>query len=767
MKETIKKWLLGNTEEKANLGEIIAPIYKEVPPAPKTGKFITEGFQSWAYIAISAIADEVMSAELELYRKKGTEWTPIEDHQALDLINKPNSFQTKEEFFWLLTAYLLAEGEAPVVLDKAKNPTSMVLVNPEKMEVLTSKEDLVTGYRIMQSDGRRVDVPKDEVVFFKLPSVLTPFRGSGVLKHISQTLDLDNFTEEYLRMFFFNSARPDMVITTDQSLKQDIVDRFRRQWERMYKGLKNSHKLAILTNGMKPVEIGSKMSDIQITETDSKIRDKVLAAFKVPKSVLGITEDVNRANGENSDRVFARRAIKPKLLIIQAQLNQFLLPKFSEGMNLWYEFENPVKEDDLLKVQIRQANITAGIRTANEYREEDGLDPVEEEPVGIVDQEDTSSEDDPKEDNTKKSALEVIMKSMLVKSQDRMFDDAEVEVFHNDKIVISDDIEARYAVALNANFERQKKEILKGLDGRKKLKSIDGFDTVKEEEILAEISIPFIDEMIKRQAVLAAALLGEFPLIDDQDARVRAYVNNSTLKLGKEATETTTKDVQSLIKIWSEAGLGIADLKKDIKNYFNDTKRADLIARTEISRAAGFATEETYKEGGAIGKKWITAPDERVCQFCREMDGKIIDIGKNFWDKGDSMVGEDGGTLKFGYTGIPAFPLHPACRCDLVPIFNQELLKEQSDYKLKNEKRQEFLAKEEELSKRLIELKSLDDERKKIGEKEVGIEAREHAVETFYSETKSKLEEDARNLKELQEQLKNDIAEVEKIRQSM
>jgi HK97 family phage portal protein len=703
IKSTVRKWLLEErAETKADLGQIITPAYKDVPPPPKSGKFLTEGLQSWAFIAISAIADEIISTNLNLFKKNGKEWDEVEEHQVLSLMDKPNSFQTREEFMWLLTVYLLAEGEAPVVLDKAKNPTSMVLVNPEHLEVVTSEKDLVSAYKLTLSNGQRKEIKAEEVVFFKLPSVATPFRGTGVLKYISASLDLDNFTEEYMRQFFFNSARPDIAITTDQSLTQAVVDRFKSQWQKMYKGVKNSHRMAVLTNGMKIQDIGSKLNELQMNETDNRIRDKVLAAFKVPKSVLGIIEDVNRANGENADRVFARRAVKPKLLMIQAQMNQFLLQKFSDGHNLWFEFDNPVQEDELLKAQIRQANITAGIRTAAEYREEDGLDPIEEKQTDPMPEEDNQKDN---QEKNKLSPLATVLKNMISKSHDRMFADEEKEKFHSEKIVMSDDIEARYKDRLNLNFKRQKNEILKSLEGKRKKQQIFfSFDTEKEAEAMAEISIPFIEETIGRQASLAAALLAEEPLISVFDDAVKAFVSRSTLKLGYEATETTEKDIKRIIEDWANAQAGISELKKSIREYFDDSKRAENIARTEVSRAAGFATEQTYKEAGVIGKQWITAPDERVCQFCHEMDGKIIGIGKNFWNKGDSMIGEDGGRLSFDYTGVSSFPLHPQCRCDIVPVFNPELVKEVPEYQVKHGAMSRLLDQEDSLRKKEVEV---------------------------------------------------------------
>jgi hypothetical protein len=105
-----------------DIGQVIAPYFREIPPNMKAGEYLTEGFRSWAYIAINAIADEIATNELTLYQQSGAEWLEVENNPILDLFYKPNSLQTKEEMLWLITVYLLSEGEAPLLLNNALEP---------------------------------------------------------------------------------------------------------------------------------------------------------------------------------------------------------------------------------------------------------------------------------------------------------------------------------------------------------------------------------------------------------------------------------------------------------------------------------------------------------------------------------------------------------------------------------------------------------------------------------------------------------------------
>jgi len=278
---------------------------------------------------------------------------------------------------WLTTLFLLAEGEAPWYLNSKKNPTEMVLLNPERLSIVFSDTDIIGSYKYRTTKGTEQNIDAENIVFLKLPSYNTPFRGMGVLKYIAQTLDVDNFIEEYLRVFFYNDTTPGAVLQTEQVLNNDIVKRLQNQFREKFGGIKNKHKMAVLESGLKWQKTSANLNELELRSVNEWLRDKVLSAFKVPKSVLGIIDDVNRANGENSDRVFAKRAVQPKMKIIEAQINKFLLPKFSEGKNLWDEFEDIVLPDRLSEAQIDQIYLLAGVITKNEVRERLGYEQIE------------------------------------------------------------------------------------------------------------------------------------------------------------------------------------------------------------------------------------------------------------------------------------------------------------------------------------------------------------------------------------------------------
>jgi SPP1 gp7 family putative phage head morphogenesis protein len=104
-------------------------------------------------------------------------------------------------------------------------------------------------------------------------------------------------------------------------------------------------------------------------------------------------------------------------------------------------------------------------------------------------------------------------------------------------------------------------------------------------------------------------------------------------------------------------GWGAEKIAREIRNNVDGNNnmgiiRARTIARTEVINAYNQSKMNMYKQAGLSQYEWLTALDERTCEECVALDGKVFDIGS-----GD----------------VP--PLHPNCRCCTVPV-KEEILGE-------------------------------------------------------------------------------------------
>lgn len=107
-------------------------------------------------------------------------------------------------------------------------------------------------------------------------------------------------------------------------------------------------------------------------------------------------------------------------------------------------------------------------------------------------------------------------------------------------------------------------------------------------------------------------------------------------------------------------GLDPKKVAHQVGNYagFLHRQRALRIARTELSFAYNYGQFEAIRQaqeqgyfGGEVVKVWMTADDERTCDFCGPLDGQVIGLEETF----------PGLTDKLPNIFVP--PAHPQCRC--------------------------------------------------------------------------------------------------------
>jgi len=254
----------------------------------------------------------------------------------------------------------------------------------------------------------------------------------------------------------------------------------------------------------------------------------------------------------------------------------------------------------------------------------------------------------------------------LIKILNRLSKSRE-QIFWEKQIKVEERFEKKFKKELVTIFNKQRKKVLAKLE-RKSIK-VDIprvlLDVSKESKEFLIVFPPILREIIKEEGGLAFQQIGMDGEIDLENLRVTGFLKSNTIKFSTEVNKYTNKRIRTVLAAGIAEGESIPKLVKRINGVFdNCTKsRAFAIARTESSRAMNFATEEAYIESGVVeGKRWLTAFDERTCLECSSLDGKLVDLGDNFFDKGDEFLG-----LKLDYEDVGHPPLHSRCRCTLVP----------------------------------------------------------------------------------------------------
>lgn len=344
------------------------------------------GSNGTLYSTVSRYANATSQVCWELYRKSRTgnpeDRKPVTSHLALDVWAMPNPFTPQQQFVEASQQHVELVGECWwIVQSNAFGwPESLWLVRPDRMAPVPSSSQGIAGYTYRGPDGEQIPLGLDEVIWCKMPNPADPGptgRGLGAAQTILAQVEGVAFSAQWNRNFFANSAVPGGVITVPTSLSDESFNRLRMQWRDRHQGVGNAHRVAIIEGGATWTD-GPTQKDMEFVELLNTSRDVIREAYAMPKFMLGLVDDVNRATADASSASFGSWGLVPRLERLKQALNVRLLPMFGPTghgtgqADVEFDYADPVPPDTASETAELTARATAysTLRSA-------GVDPVD------------------------------------------------------------------------------------------------------------------------------------------------------------------------------------------------------------------------------------------------------------------------------------------------------------------------------------------------------------------------------------------------------
>lgn len=704
---------------------------------------LLKSYQGWVFVNVSTIARSVSRIDLVLYSTKVVagqiEYDEVSDHPLLDLLGRFNEMTSATDGIYMTQAHLELAGDTFWYIDGVgKAAKNIYLLEPDNVTVKSEVDGEgvhITGYEYkITVDGKSASALylPEEIIHFKVPNPDNAVRGKSVVEAAATTIDTDTMAEEYTKNLFINGALQKFILSTDKAISEQDMKRLETQMQKNYGGFTNAYKTLILSGGLAPSKISETNRDMEFSLLSQWTRDKITSMFGNNKAVLGITEDVNRANAEATIDNWLKENIKPKMQRLVDTLNEFFIPQFGDQYVLGFEDPAPENRGDAVdEVVSLFANATShAVMSLNEARERVDLDSTgnaeDDIPPGSADAPDPPAPvaqqlpPDPKE--VPKALLNVNLKGHLrrrgvykevqryrdkqalkltlketAKGMLRPMVEKKIKAAHNHEH--TDKPAARPEAVMRGSKDFTQPELLsywKKIDyissSHEKLfrQQVIRFLEQLEVKVMAVVSVvgtkgtktvapelfDFDEELTSGIALFVPVvsdivnLAGEaaYKLVKRKQTEAKSYKPGVTI--GNQIREHVeffvksilTTDKDRLGKVLAE-GVDNGDsndvISRSIKDTFGDIKKyqSEKVARTETIRASNMAAEDAFKQSGVVeAKEWLTAGDDLVDDECEAFDSDVVELGADFGE------------------GDP--PLHPNCRCVIIPVLSDSVDKE-------------------------------------------------------------------------------------------
>ncbi len=284
---------------------------------------------SAVYAAVRVLAETVASLPLHVYERTPGGKSRAVDHPIYNLLhNTPNPEITPFTFFETTQAHVTLWGNAYMEIQRTRSgrPVALWPLLPDRTrpDYSTATKRYLTQLWGGNGLGETIILPAEDVLH--VPGLGFDGRiGYSPIalqrRNIGASLATDDFTARY----FGNGSRPGGVLEHPNKLDKAGRENLRESWERSQGGLANSHRVAILEEGMKWNQTSIPNDDAQFLETRKFQVSEIARMFRVPPHLIGDLERSTNNNIEQQSLEFVIYSLRPWLVRWEQALSRSLL----------------------------------------------------------------------------------------------------------------------------------------------------------------------------------------------------------------------------------------------------------------------------------------------------------------------------------------------------------------------------------------------------------------------------------------------------------
>lgn len=326
---------------------------------------------------VTALAGDVGQLSLKLFRRLDRGKELASDHPLYFLLHsQPNSEMSAAVFQETLMGHLLTWGNAYAEIEWGADgyPVALWPLLPDRMAVQRKNGTLFYEYR---PDGVRT-VPIPAWRMLHIPGLsYDGVVGYSPIRLAMQTLSGDRATAEFGWRFFANGARPGVILKHPGRLSADAAGRIRASWNDLYSGVGNSHRAAVLEEGMDIATLGIPPDEAQFLQTRQFSKREIAAIYQVPLQRIGDVETATYASSEQFSRDYMQFSLNRWLKRFeQAAASKLLVGEERREYLVEFERNALINTQTSERFAAYATAIQSGVLTPNEARERENLNPM-------------------------------------------------------------------------------------------------------------------------------------------------------------------------------------------------------------------------------------------------------------------------------------------------------------------------------------------------------------------------------------------------------
>ena len=332
--------------------------------------------QSTVFACVRILSEVIAQLPIKVQTKQAGQWVDAAEHKALELLNRPNEWQTGHEFIAFLVVWAELRGNGYYYKSKDGRNTVRRLLPVQADNVEVGHTDNYNLQYKVTNGNVKGEFGADSIFHFRNFSS-DGYVGLSTISQMRNTIGLSLSMEQHGSKLFSNGAQPGLMITAP-SATDEQVKALQKKLDDKYAGSGNAHRTMILRGDMKAEKLSMSNTDAQFIEAQHLTKQEIASAFGVPLFILNDTQkSTTWGTGlEQQLRAFKTLSLGPRLNRLAQTLARELLSSRERGQSRFiFDTDALTLGDFKDRMDGYRSGIESGVLNPNEAREVEGRNP--------------------------------------------------------------------------------------------------------------------------------------------------------------------------------------------------------------------------------------------------------------------------------------------------------------------------------------------------------------------------------------------------------
>ena len=359
---------------------------------------------STVFACVRILSDNVATLPLDTMRRIGGVPRPVRPRPEFLEFFHPRSMSRAEVLGQMMTSLLL-DGNAYVATVRAPDASIewLEVLDPAKVEPVRMSDGQYI-YKVSMEDGQTRQFSELDIKHVRgmmLPGHIT---GVSPIEYARESIGLSSAATQFGGAFFGNGAIPGSTIEVPGPLSEVAARTIKDTWEQAHRGVGNSNKIAVLTEGASYSKVTLSPDEAQFLQTRQFQVPDIARFYGVPLHLLAQEGPQFGNTTSEQGMAFVQHSLRPWVERVENALTEMWISQdpelFRRGAFVRLNVDGLQRGNLGERMVAYSTAVTQGVFTINEVRRWEGMPPVEwgDEPISVQVQDEPEAESEEEQD---------------------------------------------------------------------------------------------------------------------------------------------------------------------------------------------------------------------------------------------------------------------------------------------------------------------------------------------------------------------------------